>query len=400
MLTPRHWSDPAFGASNSPRTAPLPLNPRAPRLALLTAGIGGLLVVLGLLSATFPPLDFYRDAVTGCDPPFDAVAGLLLLALSFRIRDRSPVAWIFSILAPGLTVSIAVLSPNVFSIAAGAAATVLVALLYPYRVGFYRGSASGPEATQLLVVVAALLTVLFGMVGARLLGGQFSPYPGIQGWIESLYFTIATVSTNGTNYTPLTDQARWFTTLLILFGVGTFLSAVVVLFLPFLEHRLERIANRLERAQMDEIADHVIICGTSPEGRATADELHDHGIRSILLSLDAPSVDRLRTEGYRTHLGDPSSEEDLQTVGIMRARALVAAGGSDAENLLTVITARGMVPKLRIVAVGSGGPSLAKLRKAGADEAISIVTVAARLVSAAALESRSSDDAHTHAISH
>ncbi|MGA8302778.1 MAG: NAD-binding protein [Thermoplasmata archaeon] len=358
-------------------------------MAILTAAVGGLLFILGLLSATYPPVDFYQDALAGCDPPFDAVAGLLLLAVSFRVRDRSPVAWIFAILAPGLTVSIAVLSPNVFSIAAGAAATILVALLYPNRVGFYRGSATGPEATQLLVVVAALVTGLFGVVGSRLLAGQFLPPPGIPGgWVESLYYTIATVSTNGTNFTPATVQARLFTTLLILFGVGTFLSAVVVLFLPFLEQRLERIANRLERSQMEEITDHVIICGTSPEGRATADELSDHGVRSILLSLDAPVIDRLRTEGYRTHLGDPSSEEDLQAVGVTRARALVAAGESDAENLLTVITARGMQPRLRIVAVGSGAPSLAKLRRAGADEAISLVTVGARLVSAAALETR------------
>jgi voltage-gated potassium channel Kch len=58
-----------------------------------------------------------------------------------------------------------------------------------------------------------------------------------------------------------------------------------------------------------------------------------------------------------------------------------------------VITARGLQPKLRIVAVGSAPSSLAKLRKAGADEAISIVTVAAQLISAAALERRPTGEA-------
>jgi voltage-gated potassium channel len=374
---------------------------RAPALALFAVLVGGVLVFLGFLSAAGAPVELYHDSFAGYDPPFEVVAGLLLLALSFRIRERSPVAWIFSLLVPTLTVSIAVLSPNVYSIIAAAAGLLVVGVLYPYRIGFFRGSATGPEATQLLVIVAALLTILFGMVGSRWLGNQFSPAPGIQGWVESLYFTVATVSTNGTNYTPYTDTARWFSTLLILFGVGTFLSAVVVLFLPFLERRLERIANRLERAQMEDLSEHVIICGAAPEGRAIADELRDHGVRSVLISTDAPAVERLRAEGYRTHIGDPSDDDELKAVGITRARALVATGTSDAENLLTVITARGLEPKLRIVAVGSVPSSLAKLRKAGADEAISLVTVAAQLVSAAAMEGPGDrSDPHTHPVSH
>ena len=370
---------------------------RAPVLAGFAAGIGGVLLVLGSVSAAYPPPELYVGPFAGFDPPFDAIAGLLLLALSVRIRDRSPVAWLFSLLAPALTVSIAVLSPNVYSIAAALLASILVAVLYPYRSGFFRGSATGPEATQLLVVVAALITVLFGVVGSRWLGTDFSP--PVQGWVESLYFTIATVSTNGANYIPTTNDARWFTTLLIVFGVGTFLSAVVVLFLPFLERRLERIAQRLERAQMEDLNEHVIICGASAEARATADALRGQSVRSILVSTNAAAIERLRIDGYRTHVGDPSSEEALREVGITRARALVAAGESDAENLLTVITARGMLPQLRIVAVGAAPSSLAKLRKAGADEAISLVTVAAQLVSHAALERRAGPGPPTRPIS-
>lgn len=380
------------------RASPPRLASRAPALAYLALGIGGVLLLLAFLSARTLPPEAYRDSFSGYDPPFDAVAGLLLIALSYRIRDRSPVAWIFSLLAPVLAVSVAVVSPNLYSVTAAIAATIVVGLIYPYRSGFYRGSATGPEATQLLVVVAALISALFGVVGSRWLGSQFNP--PIQGWVESLYFTIATISTNGTIYQPGTDTARWFTIFLILFGVGTFLSAVVVLFLPFLERRLERIAKRLERAQMEELDGHVVICGTSAEARATADSLRGQGIRAVLISLDAAAVERLRAEGYRTHLGDPSSEPELTTVGVGRARALVAAGESDAENLLTVITARGMQPKLRIVAVGTHPNSLAKLRRAGADEAISLVTVAAQLVSAAALETRSGNDPHTHPVSH
>ena len=373
---------PAPGSRRDPRVNP-PLVYRPTTIGLLVAGVGVGVFLLGLLSSIYIEPAVYRDAFTGYDPPFDAVAGLLLLALALRIRDRSLVAWLFSLLAPALTISIAVLSPNLFSIAAAGAATLLVPIIYPYRSGFYRGSATGPEATQLLVVVSALLTVLFGMVGSRYLAQEFSP--SIGGWGDSLYFTVATVSTNGTNFSPVTDSARIFVVLLILFGVGTFLTAVVVLFVPFLERRLVAITARLERAQMEELHDHVIICGATLEARAAATTLRQLGVSSVLLSTDSKSVEALQADGFRTHLGDPSSEDVLREVGIDRARALIAVEHSDAENLLTVITARGLKPALRIVALATQLHALAKLKKAGANEAFSLVTLAGKLVSDAAL---------------
>ncbi len=364
------------------RPPPIAYHPRL--LGSVTALSGAVVLLLAFLSGRYAEAEVYRDSLTGYDPPFDAVAGLLLIALSFRIRDRSAVAWLFSLFAPALAIGIAVLSPNLFSLSAAGLTTLVVALIYPYRAGFYRGSSSGPEATQLLMLVAALLTLLFGMVGSRFLGNDFTPPIG--GWTDSLYFTLATISTNGSNYIPSTDAARFFVILLILFGVGTFLTAVVVLFVPFLERRLRSVTERLERAQMEELEDHVIICGTSEEARACANVLREQGVRSVLLSTDSHRVEVLRAEGYRTHLGDPSSEEVLRLVGLERARALIAAEETDAENLLTVITARGMRPSLRVVALAKQDPALAKLQKAGANEAISLVSVAAKLISAAALE--------------
>jgi voltage-gated potassium channel len=377
---------------------PRPPADRDPRLALATMAVGGFLVAMGFASSLFVIPDFYRDFFSGYDPPFDAIAGVLLIALSFRIEERSVVAWLFSLLAPALTIFIAAFSPNVYSLAAAAAATGLVALIFPYRGGFYRGTITGPASTQLMVVVAALMSLLVGMVGARELGDEFSP--PIHGWSEALYFTVTTISTNGSDYVPIKDPARDFVVVLVLLGVGTFLSAVVVLFLPFLERRLERIAQRLQRAQMEDLSDHVIICGGSTTARATAETLRDDGVRSVILAADSPIVEALRAEGFATQRGESSSEEDLKAVGIGRARALVAADDSDAENLLTVITARGIQNQLRIVAVATAPSSLSKLRKAGANEAISAVSVAAKLVSAAALEHSGSDGRHTHTITH
>ena len=371
-------------ATDPPPSRRLPLAYRPPAIGFLTAFAGLAVLALGLLSVEFAPHPVYTDLFTGAEAPFDATAGLLLLGLSPRIRDRSPIAWLFSLLAPTLTAFIAILSPNAFSIASAAIAMGVVAFIYPYRAGFYRGLAVGPEATQLAVLVAALLSVLFGLVGAHLLAGQFTPTIG--GWSGALFFTISTISTTGSPYSPTTDAARDFETLLILLGVGTFLTAVLVLFLPFLERRLRSIAVRLERTQMEDLKDHIIICGLSPEACESAAALRELGIRTVLLSPDEKHAEVVRGQGYRTHIGDPSSEEVLRFVGLARARAFVAALDSDAENLLAVITARGLRPDLRIVAVAKHAQSLPKFEKAGANRTINTVQVAARLVSTAVLE--------------
>ncbi|HTS32962.1 MAG TPA: NAD-binding protein [Thermoplasmata archaeon] len=379
--------EPGAGSGSTDEIAPPSfrtlVRERGRTLTFATAGTGFFLVIMGFLSAILVTPDFYRDSLAGYDPPVDALMGVLLLALSFRIGEQSIVAWFFSLLAPILTVLIAVFSPNVFSLASAVAATALVALILPYRGGLYRGPITGPASTQLMVMVAAILSLLFGMVGAQYLGDQFSP--SVHGWSTSLYFTITTISTNGSGFSPTSDGARYFVVVLILLGVGTFLSAVVVLFQPFLERRLERIAQRLQRAQMEELNDHIIVCGASTTARAAAEALRDSGVAAVILSPDARAVERLRAEGFATELGESSSEDDLRAVGITRARALVAADDSDAENLLTVITARGIEGRLRIVAVATIPGNVSKLRKAGANEAISAIAVAAKLVSAAAL---------------
>jgi voltage-gated potassium channel len=371
--------DDAFGAppGYSPRT-----------LSTAAALVGAFLFIIGIVSAYVPSPELYPGILPGYEPPFESVAGVLLLAVSFGLRQRSRIAWFFSIIAPAITIGIGALSPDVYSFAGAAVSLLLFGFLYPSRIRFYRGTIFGAETAQYAVLLGALSSLLYGIVGARLLGGDFGPPPGIRTWSQSLYFTIATISTNGSNYIPLTDEARLFTVILILFGVSAFLSAVVAFFVPFLEQRLERVAHRLERSQMEQMNDHVVVCGTSPEVRAIVEAFRDRRVPTVILGTDAAAISQFDAEGFRTHLGESSSEDSLAEVGIQRARALVAADPSDAENLLTVITVRSLLPTIPIVAIASAAASVPKLRKAGATEVISLLSVAARLVIDAALRTK------------
>jgi voltage-gated potassium channel len=68
---------------------------------------------------------------------------------------------------------------------------------------------------------------------------------------------------------------------------------------------------------------------------------------------------------------DASQEEVLKRVGIERARGLIAAVGTDAENVYTVLTARVLRPDLYIVARAETDDVERKLIRAGADRVVS-----------------------------
>jgi len=82
---------------------------------------------------------------------------------------------------------------------------------------------------------------------------------------------------------------------------------------------------------------------------------------------------------------DASSEDVLRRVGIDRARGLIAAVGSDAENVYAVLTARGLRPDLYIVGRAESEDAGRKLLRAGANRVVSPYRIGARELAQMAL---------------
>jgi voltage-gated potassium channel len=91
-------------------------------------------------------------------------------------------------------------------------------------------------------------------------------------------------------------------------------------------------------------------------------------------------------EGYLTLLGEASGDEVLEEAGIRRARGLVAAVDSDADNVFVVLSARKLNPELHIVARASSDESAAKLETAGADRTLSPYAVGGRRLASLATQ--------------
>jgi voltage-gated potassium channel len=66
-------------------------------------------------------------------------------------------------------------------------------------------------------------------------------------------------------------------------------------------------------------------------------------------------------------LADATRDETLKQVGVERARGLIAALGTDADNLFVLLSAKTLNPRLYITARAGEEEAEGKMRRAGAD---------------------------------
>lgn len=213
------------------------------------------------------------------------------------------------------------------------------------------------------------LFVLFLLVAASTL--FYHLHEGM-GWVDALYMSVITVATVGFGETaPLSQLGRLFTIGLILFGVGVGAwaagSAIEVMLGQTYWLTVER---RKMRQRIDNLSDHFVVCGYGRLGTRIVRDLMARGESFVVIDQKEEHEERLLAEGIPHVIGDATHDEVLVTAGVARARGLVAALDSDANNVLTVLTARGFNPKLLVVSRANNDSSESKLRRAGADRVV------------------------------
>ncbi len=216
--------------------------------------------------------------------------------------------------------------------------------------------------------------VAFGGVGYVLIEG----WP----WIDAFYMAIITVTTVGFGEVRhLTPAGRLFTLVLIVLGVGgiTYSFSALTNYIIAGELRGVLEARRMKR-QVESMVGHYIVCGFGRVGQQVCIELAREGRALVVVDHNQDSVDRARAQGYPVVAGDAGSDQILDAAGIERATGLVAAVNSDAANLLVVLSARALNPKLYIVARANLEDAESKLLRAGADRVISPYSLGGRRI--------------------
>ena len=207
-----------------------------------------------------------------------------------------------------------------------------------------------------------------------IVGGTLG-YVEIEGWglWDAFYMTIITVTTVG--YREV-HQLSWYgevwTVGVLVLGVGaalyTFTLLATVVVEGGLPKRLQR--RRLER-MLETIKDHFIICGYGRIGSIVAHQFLRQNIPFVVIERSTERLQQAMADGVLGVEADASREDVLKRVGIDRARGLIAAVGTDAENVYAVLSARVMRPDLFIVGRAETDDATMKLKRAGADRVLS-----------------------------
>jgi len=238
----------------------------------------------------------------------------------------------------------------------------------------------GPGRRLILALVGLLVLLAYGTAG----------YVLIERWsfLDALFMTVITVSTVGYEEVHRLNAAgEVFTISVIAFGVIGFLYTfgvlVELLSSGYWEHH--RRARRVQR-RLDDLRDHVIVCGYGRTGRQAGIELAQSQQPFVVIEWNPDGLASVEQDRVLHVLGDASSDEVLGRAGIRRARALISAVDSDERNVYIVLTARSLRPDLYIVARSSHPDSADKLRRAGADRVVSPYTLSGRRMAALAMQ--------------
>jgi voltage-gated potassium channel len=231
-------------------------------------------------------------------------------------------------------------------------------------------------------VVAVLL------LASAIAGGTIG-YMVIEGWSawDAFYMTMITVTTVG--YREVHDLSRAgqvFTVVLLLGGVGAALYTFTLLATVVVEGGLpKRLQRRRHRRMIETVKDHFIICGYGRIGRIVAREFQRQKVPLVVIERDPQRLQAAMEDGALAVEADASREDVLKRVGIDRARGLIAAVGTDAENVYAVLSARVLRPDLFIVGRAETEDGHVKLKRAGADRVLSPYQIGAAQMAQTAL---------------
>ena len=214
---------------------------------------------------------------------------------------------------------------------------------------------------QLLVVFGLMSAVLvFGTVGFRL----------VEGWelFDCFYMSLITLTTVGyREVSPLSLPGRVFNSVFILAGVTAVLGSITILADAIIKMELgDYFGKRRRQRMLDELSDHFIVCGAGRVGRGVVRELRRSGAKMVLIDSRPDRVQWAADLGMATITGDATQDETLRQARIDVAKGLVAAIGSDAENVYVTLSARVLNPELIISARATDEQAEEKLRLAGA----------------------------------
>lgn len=234
----------------------------------------------------------------------------------------------------------------------------------------------GPARRLGLAVAVFALVLAGGTIGLATTQGA--------GLGDALYVTVMTVLTVGApDVLALDSGGRLLAALIAILGIGSATVLAITLIELLAEgHLLDIVGRRRMERELDELDDHMIVCGFGRVGRQVADDLILTGTAQVIVDVDEKRLPKAAERGLPYVAGDATDERVLETVQVQRARGLAACTDDDAENILIALTAKLARPDLFVVVRLKNPQNVSKAQQAGADRVITPTEIGGRRIAA------------------
>jgi voltage-gated potassium channel len=231
----------------------------------------------------------------------------------------------------------------------------------------------------LLIAGLIFITLIVGTVGFEVIEGY--------SWFDGFYMTLTTITTVGyQELRPLSRAGRIFNSLLIFFGVTAMFLAFGAMTQTIIEVEFDdRYGKRRKKRMIDHLHDHFIVCGFGRVGRNASYEFQRANVPFLVIDRNEQRVAKATSAGMLAIIADATQDDSLREAGVLRAKGLIAALPSDAENLFIILSAKTLNPGLTVVTRVSEEEAGEKLRRAGADTVFTPYTMAGRQLADALL---------------
>ena len=217
--------------------------------------------------------------------------------------------------------------------------------------------------------ILRVIILLLGVIIAGTIG-----YIAIERWsfLDALFMTVITISTVGYEEVhPLSNGGRIFSSALIVGGVGVVLYSATAVVQYIIEgHFSDTFGRRRMKEKIEQLKEHIILCGYGRVGQEVARVFESEGVAFVIIDENEETIAKATENGYLSLHGEATNDDILEEAGIQKAKGLVTALDSDADNLYLTLSAKAMRPELFVVARGSNEESETKVKRAGADRII------------------------------
>lgn len=217
-----------------------------------------------------------------------------------------------------------------------------------------------------LYISSSLLTavLIIGIGGFMIISNE--------SFIDSLYMTIITMSTVGFGTLhELNQTEKLFTVFLIILSIIVYGYSVTALTEYFANRNIFQIL-KLKKVQQEiqSLKNHTVVCGYGRNGKQAVAKLKQFNQPCIVIEKRKDEIADLERDNILFVEGDATNDDDLKKLGLDRAKSLITALPSDADNLFVVLSARQFNKDFTIISRASNESSYGKLKFAGATNVI------------------------------